>query len=155
MSAQPTQASQNTQSSKGWVIVLVLLLLAGAGGGFWMYTQRTANAAPSGQAPLSVMHLEVFVVNLADVDGKGYLRVGIDLGMEKHEHARKAGEFEADQTPAMRDAIISVLSTRQAEELLTTAGKKKLKEDLLQALNFRLPAQNVKEIYFNEFLVQR
>ncbi len=120
-----------------------------------MYTQRTANAASLGQGQLSVLHLEVFVVNLADADGKGYLRVGIDLGMEKHEHAKRAGEFEPDQTPAMRDAIISVLSTRQAAELLTTAGKKKLKEDLLQSLNFRLPTQNVKEIYFNEFLVQR
>jgi len=119
-----------------------------------MVTQRAA-AASQGPAPLVLTHMEVFVVNLADTEAKSYLRVGIDLGLERHDPKDTRHSEGAEQVPAMRDAIIGVLSTRHAAELLTAEGKKKLKEDLLQALNGRLPAQNVKEIYFNEFLVQR
>lgn len=119
-----------------------------------MFAQHSA-AASAGPAPLVVTHLEVFVVNLADTEAKSYLRVGIDLGLEKPDAKDSRRSEASDQIPAMRDAIIGVLSTRHAAELLTFEGKKKLKDDLLTALNGRLPAQNVKEIYFNEFLVQR
>jgi flagellar FliL protein len=54
----------------------------------------------------------------------------------------------------LRDSVISMLSTLKSDELMTPDGKKKLKLDLLKALNDRLPELKVREIYFNEFMVQ-
>ena len=115
-------------------------------------TAGTVNAdAPK---PLAIVHLEPFVVNLADQNEKAYLRVGMDLGAEAVTKDRKS-EAREDSVPVMRDAIISVLSTRHSADLFTAEGKQQLKADLLKELNARGAAGSVREIYFNEFLVQR
>ena len=48
-----------------------------------------------------------------------------------------------------------VLAQSRVDELLTAKGKTKLKEDLLHALQERIPALEVEEVYFTEFLIQR
>ncbi len=55
----------------------------------------------------------------------------------------------------MRDTIIGVLAQSRVEDLLTDKGKAKLKADLLQALQERVPGLAVVEVYFTEFLIQR
>jgi flagellar basal body-associated protein FliL len=94
--------------------------------------------------------LETFVLNLADQEQRSYLRVGIDLGLSEE---LKRGE----QAPVaqVRDTILGVLAEGKVNDLLTPAGKTKLKENLLQALQRREPELGVEEIYFTEFLIQR
>lgn len=103
---------------------------------------------------LATIHLEAFVVNLADNDGRSYLRIGIDLGVES-ETPREKTEQRSETVPVMRDSVISMLSTLKADDLMTPEGKKKLKLDLIKVLNDRLPELKVREIYFSEFMVQR
>jgi flagellar basal body-associated protein FliL len=55
----------------------------------------------------------------------------------------------------VRDTILGVLAQARVDELLTAEGKAKLKEDLLHALQERLPGLAVEEVYFTEFLIQR
>jgi flagellar protein FliL len=136
------------------LIATVLLSLLGAIG-FWMYSSRAKTAeAASETKPLIMVHLDPFVVNLADTGEKSYLRVGIDLGVELAGREKKS-ESTSESTPVIRDTIISVLSTRHGDELLTAEGKQKLKDDLIASLKARPVTSNVREIYFNEFLVQR
>jgi len=47
-----------------------------------------------------------------------------------------------------------VLATAQPEELLRVEGKRRLKEELLKALQERVPQLAVANVYFTEFLVQ-
>jgi len=56
----------------------------------------------------------------------------------------------------MRDAIIRVLSSKKAEELLTTEGKERLKEELMEALNEAMGLEEppVTGVYFSEFIIQ-
>jgi flagellar FliL protein len=101
------------------------------------------------------MHLEPFLVNLADADGDRFLRVGIDLGLEREpEQHGRTGEIE---TPLARtrDTILTILTTCKADALLTPTGKAQLKDDLIKALRDRTPDLGVREVYFTEFLVQR
>ncbi|HEY7098551.1 MAG TPA: flagellar basal body-associated FliL family protein [Terriglobales bacterium] len=113
----------------------------------------------SGQAPETsekvkfVLHLETFVINLADPDEKAYLRIGVDLGLK---HA-PSGKDEDKEVPvaAVRDAVLEVLAQGKPAELLTAAGKGKLKADLLGTLRRRMPALGVEEVYFTEFLIQQ
>lgn len=97
------------------------------------------------------LHLETFVLNLADPGQRSYLRVGIDLGL-----GRELGKGEnAAAVGPVRDTIVGVLAQSRVDELLTAKGKAKLKEDLLRALQERVPGLEVEEVYFTEFLIQR
>ena len=96
------------------------------------------------------LHLETFVLNLSDPGQRSYLRVGIDLGL-----SRPLGKAEAPPLGPVRDTIIGVLGQAKAEDLITAEGKAKLKQDLLRALQNRVPELGVVEVYFTEFLIQR
>ena len=102
------------------------------------------------------MHLEPFVVNLADTEDNRFLRVAVDLGLENALPAKegKGGEGEVP-TARIRDCILSVLSTWRSDALLAPGGKQKLKEELIRALGACAPELGVREVYFTDFLVQR
>jgi flagellar FliL protein len=103
----------------------------------------------------AVLHLESFVVNLADSEDNRFLRVGIDLGLENPLPA-KEGKGEGEVPVArIRDSILSVLSTWHSDALLAPEGKQKLKDELVHALRERVPELGVREVYFTDFLVQR
>jgi len=100
------------------------------------------------------MHLEPFVVNLADAEDDRFLRVGIDLGLENQPSA-KGGKGEEGEVPTarIRDCILTALSTWHSDALLAPDGKQKLKDDLVRALRGRVPELGVREVYFTDFLV--
>jgi len=103
-----------------------------------------------------VLHLEPFVVNLADTEENRFLRVGIDLGLGNAVPSKegKGGEGEVP-IARIRDCILSVLTTWHSDALLAPEGKPKLKDELVHALQDRVPELGVKEVYFTDFLVQR
>jgi flagellar FliL protein len=134
-------------------LVIVLLVLAGVGSGGWVaaHNRAIASADPADtQRVKSILHLESFTVNLADTDQRGFLRIGMDLGLGQ---PTKAGHDP--QVAPIRDAIISVLSSQTSQDLLTPAGKKQMKAEILKEVQARVPELQVQEIYFTEFLVQR
>jgi flagellar basal body-associated protein FliL len=152
MSSTATTESTTGKGNRGWIasIIFVVVLLA-LGAWFWS-TQRTGlSISTSGSSVKGSLHLETFVLNLADAEQRSYLRVGIDLGL-----GRELGRGDnASPVGEVRDTILGVLAQCRVEELLTVKGKAKLKEDLLQALQERVPRLEVEEVYFTEFLIQR
>jgi len=147
--------SEKTARSPRWrKLTILLALLIAASGGLWLWLSRGSEipAEPANAAPVrSTLHLETFVLNLADPEQRAYLRVGIDLGVNQDlKHVE-----ETVSTAQVRDAILGVLAEAKAEDLLTAAGKNKLKQDLLRALQDRVPQLGVEEVYFTEFLIQR
>jgi len=139
-------------------VATVLLLLAGVGAAWYIHSTRVqASDAPDNPnaLPVGVIHLDSFIVNLADQAQITYLRVSIDLGVDKVPDVAKEGSQTGIPIASIRDAIISVLATRHSEELLTPEGKEKLKQDLIATLNQRVPELGVRDIYFTDFLVQR
>jgi flagellar basal body-associated protein FliL len=126
-------------------------LVAAAG---WLWDKRGSEptaAADDGTRIKSTLHLETFVLNLADADQKSYLRVGIDLGVNK-----EVGKSEnAPSVAQVRDTILRVLGLAKVEELLTAKGKNRLKADLVKALQERMPNLGVEEIYASAQVDQR
>ncbi|RMG40301.1 MAG: flagellar basal body protein FliL [Candidatus Dadabacteria bacterium] len=61
-----------------------------------------------------------------------------------------------EKEPQIRDAVIRVLSSKTAEEVLTQEGKEALKEELIEAINEAtgLDEGPVVNIYFAEFIIQ-
>jgi flagellar basal body-associated protein FliL len=136
-------------ASRTGIFVLIVIL---CGIAVWYWAARTAEGSAANAQPRvhSTLHLETFVLNLADTDQRSYLRVGIDLGLN-----RELKREEAVPVAAVRDTILSVLGEAKVVGLMTPAGKVKLKEDVLRALRKRMPDLGVEEVYFTEFLIQR
>jgi chemotaxis protein MotB len=133
----------------GWILtVVVLVALAG-----WLWSKRGSEPAAGASEVVrikSTLHLETFVLNLADPGQRSYLRVGIDLGLSK------TGKIEdAPSVAQVRDTILSVIGTAKVEGLLTAKGKIQLKDDLLKALQERTPELGVEEIYASAQVDQR
>jgi len=140
------------------LFLLAGLLAAVIGSGCKSSSEASPSSGKDSHGPQikSVMHLEPFVVNLADPEENRFLRAGIDLGLEKALPSKegKGGEGEIPLS-RIRDCILAVLSTWRSDALLAPEGKEKLKQELVRALGARVPELGVKEIYFTDFLVQR
>ena len=94
--------------------------------------------------------MDSFVVNLADTDLPRYLKIKIEI--EGHEP--KPDEGFANRLPQLRDAILTILSSKTFKEIYDTEGKKKLKEEITLKANQLQGGFKVKTIYFTEFVVQ-
>lgn len=136
-------------------LLKVLALVAGVavvGGVVWFRVDHGTDGAQAHAAGnvKSTLHLESFVLNLSDPDQRSYLRVGIDLGLN-----RELKREEIVPIAEVRDTILGILTQSKGDELLTAPGKAKLKDNLLAALQQRIPQLGVEAVYFTEFLIQR
>jgi flagellar basal body-associated protein FliL len=150
--ARKSESAKPSSSRRGIALSVLAVVLAVLGAGYWSTHRTGPEVLPGGMSQVKgTMRLETFVLNLADPEQRSYLRVGIDLGLGQEvgrgENAPPVGE--------VRDTILGVLAQSRVDELLTAKGKTKLKEDLLHALQERIPALEVEEVYFTEFLIQR
>jgi len=147
VSPAPEKTPKNAhKKKKGWLAVVLVLVLAAAGMFAWLRPEASTSTAAG-----STLALETFVVNLNGSSQRAYLRVGITLGLA---HPLPHNQAEAAPVALVRDTILSVLATAQAEELLRLEGKRQLKDELLKALQERVPQMAVENVYFTEFLVQ-
>lgn len=116
----------------GGLVALLLVLIGGAG---WIFLGKSKTADELAEAPAPVEHkepptfltLENMVVNLADPGGEKVAQVGITLEVAD----AKAVEQVKQYLPAIRSAILLLISQRTAEELLAIEGKEKLAADIL------------------------
>ncbi len=156
---QEPKTSKSKGGSNLLVILLLVVVLALGGISFWLWKSKSAKAAPEKgpeKAKIeSVLKLEPFVLNLSDPEQKTYLRVGIELGLSKAPKKEKAEGESGPPVAQVRDTILGVLSVGKSDELLTPEGKTKLKDDVLGALQKRIPELGAEEVYFTEFLIQR
>lgn len=94
--------------------------------------------------------LEPFIVNLMDNTGTRYLKVTIQLEMDKQE---AADEVKA-RTPQIRDAVLVLLSSKTYADIGTVQGKYQLRDEVIARVNQILKDGKVKTAYFTEFVVQ-
>src|SRR5262249_33893081 len=131
--------------------VAVVVVIVGVSLWLWRgngYGSALANEEIHDKATL---HLEPFVLNVADSDQRAYLRVGIDLGLDRELKRTQDGPPVA----RLRDTILNVFEQARLEDLQTSKGKAQLKQDTLHALQNRVPELGVQEVYFTEFLIQK
>jgi flagellar basal body-associated protein FliL len=148
------QKSRDVPRRRRSRLALILPFLALAGIGLWFWTSRDGDSTVSANqvSPVrSTFHLDTFVLNLAGTEQRAYLRVGIDLGL--NQETKRAEEIVP--IAQVRDTILGVLGDAKADDLLTAAGKTKLKQEVLHALQERLPQLGAEQVYFTEFLIQR
>lgn len=152
--SEPKKTLRQPPEKRNRVVTLIFPVVVLGVIGVWFWNHRGGDPAveANGHPHIgSTLHLETFVLNLADADQRSYLRVGIDLGLNREP---KRAE-EPAPVAAVRDTILSVLAEAKVDALMTAEGKAKLKENLLHDLRQRFPELGVEEVYFTEFLIQR
>ena len=175
--ADDNQESRGSGGGKGLMIVLialvVILIFAVIGGAYFIYSQgAAANNNPS------AAHEEVkkeesdkglsfkadisdLVLNLTDSKGKEKLmKLSFSIKSSEPTIAAIVTEFK----PEIVDVVISQISSRSSEELLTVGGKNLLKDELLQDINNvvnevtktkpEVSKNNVKQILFTTFVIK-
>ncbi len=149
------------------LIILIgafLLIVVAMGGGFFMMWNKMSSmnaqnseVVESGTEAEEVVEtmgptkkLETFIVNLADKGGERYLRVSMNLELEKEETVEVVGKI----LPKIRDAILMILPTKKYEDIGTVEGKSALRNEMLTKINEIMKPEKIKNIYFTEFVVQ-
>jgi Flagellar basal body-associated protein len=139
------------------VIIVALVLAAAGGGAAWFFLQgkggdhKEAAKAEEGHKPPIFTTLDQFTVNLQG-DNR-YLQVGIDL---KVADAKVIDQINLHK-PEIKNGVLLLLSSKNAEELATLEGKQKLANELTETVNrpLGLPAgQGVMGVFFTTFVIQ-
>lgn len=145
--------SLKPKSSMKKLIILVVLVAVLGGGGFFGYQKFFAKeqGAPKEVVVQPVIHdLETFLVNLSDPGGKRYLKITMKLKMNGPDGAAEI----VNRNFEVRDLILTILSSKEFEDVARPEDKLALKQELMTSLNRTLHNGQVQDIYFTEFLVQ-
>lgn len=152
--AAPAEGEAPPKSKKKLIIIIVaalLVLVIGGGAAAFMMMKSKADAEAAAEegddaehaepakkakkpepkkdehaGPPTFVPLEPFVVNLADKDVERYAQVGINLQVDDP----KIGEQMKAYMPAIRNAVLLILSHKSADDILPPEGKQKLAEEI-------------------------
>ena len=158
--APPTPEPPKKKSKMTLVVVALAVLLLGAGGFFafkFLYGSKSQSQKSASENPTekikSMMNLEPFLVNLADPDATRFVKVTFRLGLDQ---AKLGEEYASDPVilTATRDRILTLLSQKTSDDILSAEGKQKLREEILKKINPILPKGRIVEVFIMDFVVQ-
>jgi flagellar FliL protein len=147
------------------IVLLILLLVIGGLVAYFLLSGSDEEQPPTQQEQQKIEKkkkvtdmteigpiypLDKFVVNLVSTNANRYLKCKIDLELDSQELQQEIDK----KLPAIRDLIIRILSSKTVEEIQTSKGKEKLKEEIKRKINEVLTTGEVRNVYFTEFVIQ-
>ncbi|MCW1361049.1 flagellar basal body-associated protein FliL [Campylobacter sp. US33a] len=152
------------------ILAVLLLVIVGIIGYLFMSSPSDEANAPTQAAPVSknakanvvpsqrgsdfanigqMFALAPFTLNLLSDSGARYVKCTIQLEQNTE---LLTPELEK-KIPVIRDIIIRTLTSKTFEEVSTTKGKERLKDELVGKINEVLTDGFIKNIYFMDFVV--
>lgn len=129
------------------IIAAVVLLVALIGAKSMMGHKKPAG--PPKPVEGKELALDSFLVNLAG-NNDHYLKATISLGLQKGVDEKTI----TDHTAAIRDCVLSILTSKHRKDLSGTSDEEALKVELKDGINKVLAKPDVVNIYFTEFATQ-
>lgn len=98
----------------------------------------------------NIFNLDDIIVNPAETNGKilALASLGFDL---KTAEAKKTME---EKVIIVKDAVISLLSSKTVPQLSNVAYRDTLKSEMIKDLSQKLPGVRINNIYFSKFIIQ-
>lgn len=156
----PSQTGGNSGKRGRLLLIGGGVLVAALGvGGFVLGSVFGGNHAPAAPAapvvpPPIFVPLDAFTVNLKSEDGDRFLHTGLSLKVADSDTQARLAQYQ----PEARSRILLILSARQPGDLATVEGKRKLAQDIQQAVSqpfaSGLPPQKILDVLFTSFVVQ-
>ena len=106
--------------------------------------------AKAGEGVSTVYPLEPFIVNIYDGQEIRYLKIKVEFELAS---SQVKPELDAKVAP-LRDAILSLLTTKTMQEVQDIQGKNLLRDQILDAVGKIIPPRKVTKVYFTDFVVQ-
>ena len=177
MAEEGKEETKSKKSGKGLIIalivVIVILFLAVAGAGYFLLTNGGLSGTPqNGQEVMKAeadddskeffkVPLNDLVLNITNSKGREKLmKLSFSLKSTEPSIATIVEENKAE----IIDVVISQISARSSEELLTVGGKELLKEELIEEINLvindatatdeDIKKNNIKKLYFTTFVIK-
>jgi len=156
-----TQAEDSPKRKKVPInlIVIVILVLCLLGGGVYVWKsgllsgnsdEGSLEQQETQQEIGPIYPLETFIVNLVGGRGKNYLKAKVELELDSDKT-----EIEINKRlPQVRDAILTMLSSKSNEDINTLEGKFQLRAEIITTLNQFLKTGKIRNVYFTDFIVQ-
>jgi len=146
------------------VVVLMMLMMGGIFFMMWskvssMEGQMTPKEEPQAQQAETaeeelvvkpIFPLNSFIVNLAGENGKRYLKIKMDLEIQKEE----LNDSIRQRIPQIRDSIMMILTSKRYEDVKDTEGKIALRQDIQNQVNSFFKEPCVSNIFFTDFVIQ-
>lgn len=86
--------------------------------------------------------------------GKRYLKASMQFELDKDEMKANATRAELDKKmPMLKDTIIEILSSKSIEDIATTKGKNRVKDEIVKRINEFLIDGQVYDVFFVDFVV--
>jgi flagellar FliL protein len=167
----PAEGQEKPKKSMAGKLILPLFALLNmavvGGGGYLAYMGTLGFQYPTAREPAAVKELKkersaengasarvqytmpVFTVNLAGTPRR-LIRVEMTFEMLDKE----GFEEIVRNSPRARDEIVRILNGKTFDDVETIQGKLMLKDQIAVTLNQSLKAGVVKDIYFNDFIIQ-
>jgi len=93
--------------------------------------------------------METFLVNLAGSRGGKLAKINMELELD----GTKVQEELEKRKPQIRDIIITLLSSKNYEQVSSKEGKDALREEIRDTVNSFLTKGRIKHVYFTEFIL--
>jgi len=148
------EVQEKPRSKKILIIIPLLLVLLGGGGAgaYFKFARAPAVSTEEKKQVESTVYYEMdtLIVNLADPGGKRFLKATIKLKMSSPSVMEecKSHNFQ------MRDLVLTLLSSKECEEVMSPEDKVVLKKQIMETLNRMLQKGQALDVYFTEFLVK-
>lgn len=155
-SEQPPKESPKKGTGKKKLIIIAVIALLLIGGGVFGYMMffspkdkgAEAKKEEKGKGKTVMMPLEPFILNLAE-HGR-FLKLTIHFELNDS----TAQAIVTERVPQLRDAIITLVSSKSADALSSPEGKFLLKDEILLRANQAIGRDVFKNLYFTEFVMQ-
>ncbi len=138
------------------MIIAAVLAVVVLGAAFMMVQKASAKQKSGGAVKKvekgPVMTLDEFLVNLSDPASDHFLKVTVGLELDKAKG--KTAESLKEQTPEIRDAILTSLSSETRDQVAPESGREKLKAQIKKNVNAALGEDDVQNVYFTNFVTQ-
>ncbi len=137
------------------MIIIAVFAVVILGAGFFVVQKVSAKSRGPQVKKVEkgpVFTLDEFLVNLADPGSDHFLKVTVGLELDKAKG--KTPETLKDDTPLIRDAILSSLSSKTRNQLTPESGREQLKDDIKKKVNEALGENDVQGVYFTNFVTQ-
>lgn len=111
---------------------------------------KTVQLAPK-PAPFAVFPLEDFRVNTADIDEPHFIRMRLSLAYDDA-NKKLSGEL-VSRTQQIRDIIITIMNSKEKQDVDEQVEKERLKEEIKKAINNVMVDGEIEDVYYDEFVL--
>ncbi len=153
---EKTKGKAGKKSKKTLFIIIGAALAAAAmaAGGTFLFTSESKGSShkveKASPETLTMFAIDPFIVNIYDGQDLRYLKLKVEMELAT---AEAKNELTARQAQ-IRDAILSILTTKTFQDVQYLQGKNQLKNEIMAAVTRIATPGKVKQIYFTDFVVQ-